>query len=141
MQTSDVRRRVHETIERARRRAAERRAGGDEASRDFDAFLERVAVPLMRQIANVLIVDGYRFTVFTPSGGVRLMSDRHAEDYIEVTFDTSGGTGRVVGHSSHRRGKNVIESERPVASGKPASITEEELLDFLMKELEPLVER
>ena len=141
MHTSDVRRRVHETIERARRRAAERRARGDEASRDFDTFLERVAVPLVRQIANVLRADGYSFTVFTPSGSVRLMSDRRAEDYIELTFDTSGDTGRVVGHSSHLRGKNVIESEQAVASGKPSSITEEELLDFLMKELEPLVER
>ncbi|PYQ76957.1 MAG: hypothetical protein DMG04_01800 [Acidobacteria bacterium] len=141
MQTSDVRKRVRETIERARRRAADRRARGDEASHDFDAFLERVAVPLVRQIANVLKADGYHFTVFTPSGSVRLMSDRRAEDYIELTFDASGDTGRVVGRSSHLRGKNVIESEQPVGSGKPASITEEELLDFLMKELEPLVER
>ena len=98
-------------------------------------------MPLVRQIANVLKADGYPFTVFTPSGSVRLMSDRRAEDYIELTFDTSGDTGRVVGHSSHLRGKNVIESEQAVASGKPSSITEEELLDFLMKELEPLVER
>ena len=141
MQTSDVRKRVRETIERARRRATDRRARGDEASRDFDAFLERVAVPLMRQIADVLRADGYHFTVFTPSRSVRLMSDRRAEDYIELAFDASGDTGRVVGHSSHLRGKNVIESEQPVASGKPSSITEEELLDFLMKELEPLVER
>ncbi|PYR12241.1 MAG: hypothetical protein DMG00_09280, partial [Acidobacteria bacterium] len=109
MQTSDVRKRVRETIERARRRAADRRARGDEASRDFDAFLERVAVPLVRQIANVLKADGYHFTVFTPSGSVRLMSDRRAEDYIELTFDASGDTGRVVGRSSHLRGKNVIE--------------------------------
>jgi hypothetical protein len=141
METSDVRRRVHETIERARRRAADRRTRGDEASRDFDLFLERVAVPLVRQIANVLKADGYHFTVFTPSGSVRLMSDRRAEDYIEVTFDTSGDAGRVIGHSSHLRGKNIIESEQPVGSGKPASITEEELLDFVLKELEPLVER
>ena len=98
-------------------------------------------MPLVRQIANVLKADGYHFTVFTPSGSVRLMSDRRAEDYIELTFDASGDTGRVVGRSSHLRGKNVIESEQPVGSGKPASITEEELLDFLMKELEPLVER
>jgi hypothetical protein len=141
METSDVRKRVRETIERARRRAADRRARGDEASRDFDLFLERVAIPLVRQIANVLKADGYHFTVFTPSGSVRLMSDRRAEDYIEVMFDTTGDDGRVIGHSSRLRGKNIIESEHPVGSGRPASITEEELLDFLLKELEPLVER
>jgi hypothetical protein len=141
METSDVRKKVHETIERARRRAADRRAHGDEASRDFDAFLERVAVPLVRQVANVLKADGYHFTVFTPAGSVKLMSDRRAEDYIELTLDASGDSARVVGHTSRLRGRNVIEAERPVGNGKPESISEEELLDFLMKELEPFVER
>jgi hypothetical protein len=141
MQTSDVRKKVHETIERARRRAAERRAHGDEAARDFDAFLERVAVPLVRQVANVLKADGYHFTVFTPAASVKLMSDRRAEDYIELTLDASGDSARVVGHTSRLRGRSVIEAERPVGDGKPGSISEEQLLDFLMKELEPFVER
>ena len=141
MEISDVRKKVHETIERARRRAAERRAHGDEASRDFEAFLERVAVPLVRQVANVLKADGYHFTVFTPAGSVRLMSDRRAEDYIELALDTSGDSARVIGHTSRLRGRNVTESERIVGNGKAASITEDDLLEFLLKELEPLVER
>lgn len=141
MEISDVRKRLHETIERARRQAAERRERSDEASREFDAFLEHVAVPLVRQIANVLKADGYPFTVFTPSGSVKLMSDRRAEDYIEVALDTSGDTPRVMGHSSRLRGRHIIESERPVGNGRPGAITEQELLDFLMKELEPFVER
>jgi hypothetical protein len=141
MEISDVRKKVHETIERARRRAAERRAHGDEASRDFDAFLERIAVPLVRHVANVLKADGYHFTVFTPAGSVRLMSDRRAEDYIELALDTTGDSARVIGHTSRLRGRNVTESDRIVGNGKAASITEDDLLEFLLKELEPFVER
>jgi len=73
VETSELRKRLHQTIERARRQAAERRARSDEAGRAFDGFLETTAVPLLRQIANVLRADGYQFSVFTPSGSVRLM--------------------------------------------------------------------
>ena len=74
MEISDVRRRLTQTIERAKREAAERRARHDEAARDYAAFLERVAVPVFRQVANVLKTQGYAFRVFTPSDSVRLMS-------------------------------------------------------------------
>ena len=53
-----------------------------------------IAVPLFRQVANALKADGYAFTVFTPSGSVRLMSDRVADDYIELTLDTVRRTRR-----------------------------------------------
>lgn len=141
METSVVRNRLRDTIERAKRLAAERRGRNDEASRAYDEFLENIAVPLVRQIANVLRVDGYPFTVFTPSGSVKLMSDRRAEDFIEIVLDTSGGTPRVLGHTSRLRGRHVVETEQPVAAGTPDGVTEEELLDFLLKELEPFVER
>ena len=89
MEIADVRKRLLHMIERAKRQAAERRARTDEASRAFDTFLETIAVPLFRQVANSLRADGYLFNVFTPSGSVRLMSDRGAEDFIEVTLDSS----------------------------------------------------
>ena len=53
MEISDVKKRVFETIERAKRTAAERRTRADEAAREFDAFLNQIAVPLFRQIASV----------------------------------------------------------------------------------------
>src|SRR4051812_5403678 len=90
MEIADVRKRVHATIERSKQRAAERRARGDEAGRAYSTFLETIAVPIFRQVANVLRAEGYAFTVFTPSGSVRLMSDRAAEDFIELTLDTAG---------------------------------------------------
>jgi hypothetical protein len=139
MEISVVRQRLNETIERAKRRAAERRVSAAEAGRAYDRFLEHTAVPLFRQLVNVLRADGYQFSLFTPSGSVRLMSDRHAEDFIEVLLDTAGDHPFVVGHTSRSRGRRVDESEREL--GDPATLGEEELLAFVLRELEPFVER
>jgi hypothetical protein len=139
MEVSKVRNRLTQTIERSKRQAAERRVRSDEAARQFDKFLNNVAVPLFRQAANILRSEGYLFNLFTPSGSVRLMSDRAAEDFIEVFFDASGEVPQVMGHSSRSRGRRVVESER--ALGDPDALTEDDLLEYLSKELEPFVER
>jgi len=139
MEISLVRKRLSDTIERAKRQAAERRARGDQASRDFDLFLQKIAVPLFRQVANALKAEGYAFTVFTPSGSVRLMSDRSASDFVELTLDASENPPRVIGQVSRERGRRVLDTERAI--GAPDTLTEEQLLDFLMKELEAFVER
>jgi len=139
MEISVVRKRLTETIERAKKQAADRRGRSGQASRDFEVFLQKVAVPLFRQVANALKADGYAFTVFTPTGSVRLMSDRTAEDYIELTLDTSDDPPRVMGQISRTRGRRVIDAERAI--GAPDTLTEDQLLDFLLKELEAFVER
>jgi hypothetical protein len=139
MEIADVRKRIHSTIERAKQRAAERRARGDEAARAYSTFLDTIAVPMFRQVANVLKSEGYPFSVFTPSGSVRLMSDRTAEDFVELTLDTAGDAPHVVGHTSHSRGRRVTENERAV--GNPDTLSEADLLDFLVKELEAFVDR
>ena len=139
MEISDVRRRVHAAIERAKKQAAERRTRGDEATRAYDAFLSNVGVPIFRQVANVLRADGYLFSVFTPSGSVRLAADRIAENFIELTLETTGAAPQVLGHSSHLRGRRIVESEHAI--GEPAALSEEEVLAFVLKELEALVER
>jgi hypothetical protein len=139
MEISVVRKRLTETIERAKKHAADRRGRSDQASRDFEVFLQKVAVPLFRQVANALKADGYAFSVFTPSGSVRLMSDRSAEDYIELTLDTADDPPRVMGQISRTRGRRVIDAERAI--GTPDALTEDRLLDFLLKELEAFVER
>ena len=139
METSEIRKRLNQTIERAKRNAAERRARSDEAARAFETFLSATAVPIVRQVANILRSDGYQFSVSTPSGSVRLMSDRTAEDFIELSLDTAGETPQVVGHSSYSRGRRVRESERTI--GAPGELTEEAVLAYLLKELEAFVER
>jgi hypothetical protein len=141
MEISEVRRRVSETIERAKRAAAVRRVRADEASREFVVFLDQIAVPLFRQVANALKVQGYQFEVFTPGGSVRLMSERSADDFIEITLDTTGEQPLVMGRSRRGRGRRVLESERPLADGGGRELTEHQVLAFLLKELEPLVER
>jgi len=49
---------------------------------------------------------------------------------------------RVVGHTSRGgRGANVTEYEQTVGNGDPAALTEENVLVFVLKEVEPMVER
>jgi hypothetical protein len=139
MEISEVRQRLLQTIDRSKRQAAERLVRSDEAARQFDRFLNNVAVPLFRQAANVLRAEGYLFNLFTPSGSVRLMSDRTAEDFIEVSLDSSVDPPQVMGHSSRSRGRRVVEAER--ALGDPEALTDDDLLEYLSKELEPFVER
>jgi hypothetical protein len=141
MEIADVRRGVLETMARAKLRSAERRARADAASRAFESLLSRTAVPLFRQVANALRAEHYNFNVSTPSGSVRLMSDTIAEDFIELSLDATTDAPRVVGRTSRARGRRVVDSEQVVASGDPASITEADLFAFLMRELEPFVER
>jgi len=139
MEIADVKRQVLGAIERARRSAAARQTRHDEGARAYAEFLDRVAVPLMRQVANVLRAHGFPFTVFTPGGSVRLMSDKSSDDYFELLLDSTGDEPIVVGHGNRSRGRRVIESER--ALGPPAEIGEEQLLEFVLREIEPLVER
>ena len=141
MEVSEVRRRVGDAVERAKQSAANRRARADEASREYAKFLEHIAVPLFRQVANVLKAQSYFFTVFTPSGSVRLMSDRNGDDYIELLLDTAGEDIAVIGHVNRSRGGRVIESERPVGSGPIQDMTDETVLRFVLEELGPFVEK
>src|SRR6188508_3222225 len=108
MEISVVKQRVNETIERAKRTAAGRRARNDEASRAYQPFLD--------QVASVLKAAGYAFTVFTPGGTVRLMSDRAAEDFIELSLDTSGEQPQLLCHTSRMRGRRLVEEEHPASN-------------------------
>jgi hypothetical protein len=139
MDISDVRKRVHAAIDRAKQRDADRRARVDAGGRAYSAFLETIAVPLFRQLANILRAEGYLFTVFTPSGAVKLVADRSAEDSIELVLDTAGDEPRVVAHTTRARGRRVTESERVV--GDPAALTEDDVLAFVLAELEGLISR
>jgi hypothetical protein len=142
MEVSEVRKRVYEAIERAKRSAAERRALVDEAEAEYQLFLDRVAVPLFRQIVNILRAEKRLFSVFTPGGSVRLMSDRSSDDYIELVLDTTDARPQVMINSSRSRGRRVTRSEIAIGQDGPVrELTEEDVLSVVLKELEPLVER
>ena len=141
MEVSEVRKQVLAAIERAKRTTAGRRARADEASHEYPVFLEQIAVPLFKQVANILKAHTYNFSVFTPSGSVRLMSEKSSDDYIELLLDTSGDEPLVIGHVNRGRGHRILESERPIGTGPIRELTEEQVLEFLMKELERFVDR
>ena len=142
MEVSAVRQQILLAIERAKHAAAERRTAHDEAGREYGVFLEQLAVPLFRQTAGILRAEGYVFSLFTPGGSVRLMSDKSADDFIELVLDTSGASPQVTGRTSRAWGNRTTVSERPVHPSVPIrEITEADLLAFLLKALEPFVEK
>ncbi len=140
-EVSDVRRRVRQAIERAKREAAERRAANEAAGRDYERFLTAVAEPVFRVFAGAVRAEGYTFQIATPADGLRLESERARDDSIELALDTSG-TPTVVGRVSRARGRRVITAERPLREGAAvAELTEEDVLQFLLSEIGPFVER
>jgi hypothetical protein len=46
-----------------------------------------------------------------------------------------------MGHSSRTRGSRVIESEHPVTHRPIREVSEDDVLAYVLKELEPLVEK
>src|SRR4029078_9979709 len=84
MEVSDVRKRVKEVIDRSTRAMAERRTLVDEATREYQVFLDRIATPLLRQIGNVLRAEGHPFTVSTPGNSVSLTADTTATGLIDT---------------------------------------------------------
>ncbi len=140
-EVSDVRRRLRQAIERAKREAAERRAASDAAGRDYQRFLTEVAEPVFRMFAGAIRAEGHPFQIATPAGGLRLESERARGDFIEVALETSD-TPAVVGRVTRGRGRRLLTSERPIREGAAvADLTEEDVLQFLLAEIGPFVER
>jgi hypothetical protein len=142
MEVSDIRRRVRGAIEEARLRASGRRARGTQAAQDYELFLEQHAVPTFHQFAAALVGEGHLFKVFTPAGSVRLASERSPDDYLELALDDTADPPEVVAHTSRGRGRRMVTSVRVLRDRTPiASLTDEDVLSFLLKEIVPFVER
>ena len=142
MEIPEVRRRLRAVIDTARRQLAIRRERATAAARAYDVFLEQRAVPTFHQVASALTAEGHRFKVFTPAESVRLASDSSQDDYIELAFDVTLDPPRVVGRTNMGRGRRSISRERPIHPTAPVEeLTDEHVLDFLLAEIEPFVER
>jgi len=138
VEVSQVRNRLRRAIDGARDHAHQRRQHVAEAEVAYKTFLDEVATPLVRQVANALKVEGYGFTVFTPGNGLRLASDRGRDDYIEFALEDTADRPQVIARISRTRGSRTLDEERPIKPGvSPDAITEEELLEFLLGALEP----
>ena len=142
MEVSEVRRQLRHAIDRAKARAQQRRQQVADAERAYAAFLEDVATPTTRMVAGALKAEGYPFTVSTPSGGLRLASDRGRDDYVEFELDGGGVNPTVIGRVRRTRGSRTLEEERPVKAGAaPQELTKEDVLAFLVGALEPWLDR
>jgi hypothetical protein len=138
MDVALVRKRLKTEIEQARRAAGERRERAKTATRAYEAFLGEVAVPIFRQVAAVLRAEGIPFEVQTPSGGVRLVSDRNRDDVIALELDASQDPPQVLISSLRSWGSRVIQSERGLNDRTAIDrLTEEDVLHRLLEELRP----
>ncbi len=142
MEIPDIRRRLRHALEQARNESAERRARADLASTAYAAFLRDVATPVFRMFANVVKAEGHPFAVFTPAGGVRLASERHADDIIEIWLDTSIDPPEVATRVSRTRGRDLISREGVLRQGAPINgLTDEDVFALLLANIGMLVER
>lgn len=141
METSEIRKQVLHMLERAKRRSLEHRSQAESAQRAYDALLPLVATA-WRQVANALRVEGHAFTVHSPSSALRFASDRSADDFIELSLDTSRRPAALWLQVRLVRGHRVIEREIVVAEGDAvAEVSEQQLITVLLDELEPFVQR
>ena len=137
---AEVRKRIRAEIEKARRDQADRRTRVSEATRAYDEFLQNAAIPVFRMFANILKSEGLNFEVMTPSGGVRLQSERQRDDAIEMELDTSADPPQPLVTITRTRGSRVIQSDRTIKGSNPlVQLTEEDVIDMLLEELRPWV--
>ena len=142
IEVSEVRRRLRQAITDGRKAAEQRHERSQLASAAYARFLEMVAVPVFRILANVLRAERYLFELSTPEGSVRLSSERSAKDFLDLVLDVSVDPPVVMGRASHTRGGHVVLVERPVLDGaRIADLTDENVIQFLMAEIAPLIER
>lgn len=138
MDVALIRKRLKTEIDQARRTAAERRERSKTATRAYATFLEEIAVPTFRQVANILRAEGIPFEVQTPLDGVRLVSDRSRDDVIALELDATHDPPQVMLSSMRTWGSRVLQTERAVKERTAIGlITQEDVLDRLLEELRP----
>ena len=142
LEPGEVRKRLRQTIETAKREAATRRAALGDVQKAYDAFLEDHAVPVLRQVASALKAEGHVFQVLTPAGTVRLVSDRDQDDFLEIVLDVSERTPVVLGRVSYARGSRLHTAEGPIReNARPSDLNDEDVLNWVLRVVLPFVER
>jgi hypothetical protein len=137
---TDLRRRVRQAIQDAKRKGAARRAARDEASAAWNTAVSAVVEPVATDVAAALTGEGLPFRLETPRGTVRLVSERSAHDYIEIVLDDSDEADApgVIGRSVIGRGRqSVTVIEEPL--GPPDGLTDDRLTAFYMNAILPWI--
>jgi hypothetical protein len=142
IETSELRKRLRHAIEERRKSTAARRVLLDEAAAAYTELLEKTATPLVQKLANALRAEGHNFTVFTPTGGLRMALAKSADDFIEFALDASQDEPFAVVRVNRTRGRRVVQHERPIKGRSPVDrLSEEDVLQALLDEIAPFVER
>lgn len=142
LDTAEVNRRLTHYLADLQKAAARRRTDTDEARRAFDEVLEREVAPTFRQFAQVLKSRGFNFSVQTPAGAVRLVSERSSDDFLAVELDVTRRPPAVLAIRQYTRGRRLLADERLIGEGAGiASVDAERTLDVLLELIEPFVEK
>ena len=142
LEAGEVRKRLRQTIEAAKRDAAARRAALGDVQKAYNAFLEDLAIPVLRQVASALKAEGHVFQVLTPAGTVRLQSDRERDDFLEIVLDGGRKPPTAVGRVSRVLGSQLETSEQPIRDGaKVSDLTDDDVLNWVLRVILPFVER
>lgn len=129
-------------MDEARRRVVERRALVDDTTTAYARILETIVRPVFQTIAAALTPEGHRFDVETPAGLTRLVRKGHPEERIELALDTEREVPAIVLRAMRGRGSRMLAIEEVVAEGPAiAEITDSNLLDAIIQQLIPLLER
>lgn len=140
IEITELRRQIRTAIELAKKNAAAKRSRSDTAQRDYDTFLNQIAVPTVQQFASALSGEGHFFKVETPAGSVRLSSVSAKDDFIELLLDTGQDPPEVVARVSRGRGRRMVTSERPVRERTAvADLEEEDVVTLLVQEITPFL--
>ena len=142
IEVSEIRKRLRQALDHAKRANAERRTRTDAAARAYEEFLQQLATPVFRMFSMALKAEGYPFDVFTPAGGLRLMSERSGDDFIEFFLDTDTDPPTVAARINRGRGRRLVTTERPVREEAGVEqLTDEDVVQFLLREIGPFLER
>jgi hypothetical protein len=80
--------------------------------------------------------------VFTPAGGLRLSSERSPEDFIELALESATQPALVLVRANRGRGSRLRTSEVPLREDRAIEeLTETDVLEALLREIRPFVER
>ena len=136
----ELRRQIRAAIELSKKNAAARRSRTDAAQRDYEKFLNEIAVPTVQQFASALAGEGHFFKVATPAESVRLSSASAADDYIELMLDASQDPPEVIARVNRGRGRRMVTAERPVRERTAvADLTADDVVALLLEEITPFL--
>ena len=141
-EVAEVRQRVQRLIAQSRTEATNRRARTAAMEREGERVLTQVVAPMFKMVAAALKAEGFLFRVSTPVGAVRMAAETAGENFIELVLDTRDDPPALRGCASRLRGRRLVVEDRVVCQESAiGALTDSEVLEFLLGELGPFLER